>query len=86
MTRLLEIGIRILRLHRALHEGGKKRCRLPREDAPRLIRAAFVGDVPTSVSCCLFGIACGSRTAGYNKGCLASGIRRIGIMYNIVIC
>ena len=46
MIRLLKIGIRILRLHRALHKGGKKRCRLPREDAPSLVRAALVGDVP----------------------------------------
>ena len=46
VIRPLKIGIRILRLHRALHKGGKKRCRLPREDAPSLVRAALVGDVP----------------------------------------
>ena len=45
-----KIGIRILRLHRALHKGGEKRIRMPREDAPRLICAALVGDVPAGIT------------------------------------
>ena len=49
VIRLLKIGIRILRLHRPFHKGGKKRRRLPREDAPRLVRAALVRNVPTRV-------------------------------------
>ena len=46
VIRPLKIGIRILRLHRALHKGGKKRCRVPRKETPRRVRAALVGDVP----------------------------------------
>ena len=56
VIRLLKIGIRILRLHRPFHKGGKKRCRLPREDAPRRIRAALVRDVPTGISFFLVGL------------------------------
>ena len=49
MPRLLKIGIRILRLHSPLHKGGKKRIRLSREDTPRLVRAALIGNVPAGV-------------------------------------
>ena len=55
-ARLIELGIRILRLHRTLHEGGEKRRRMSGEDAPRLVRAALVGDVPFVVRRCLHGI------------------------------
>ncbi|EJU26220.1 hypothetical protein HMPREF1153_1351 [Selenomonas sp. CM52] len=84
VIRLLKIGIRILRLHCPFHKGGKKRRRLPREDAPCLVRTTLVGDVPTSVGCCLFGILFHRCTARYNKGCFTIRILGIGVKNKIL--
>ena len=46
MTRLLEIGIGILRLHRALHKGGQKRQGMAVKNTPGLILTAVSSDVP----------------------------------------
>ena len=80
-ARLIELGIRILRLHRALHEGGEKRRRMSGEDAPRLVRAALVGDVPFVVRRCLHGVfvVCGSS----QRSCCHLG--RIG-QHSLVVC
>ena len=49
MACLLEIGIGILRLHRALHKGGQKRQGMAVKNTPSLILTAVSSDVPSTV-------------------------------------